>query len=457
MTSYRTTLLLAVIFAGLGVYLYTIEVPTIEQETIRQQESQRLLPFDYRDITEMKVTTRTETIRLTRDDRRRWSIVEPIHAKGDSRAIGNMLRALELGKISRVIQEDAQDLSRYGLDSPNATIQLTAGGQSETIILGDVGPLTSTLYARRGSDKRILLTTLSVTDFRRKSVRTFRHKDVLFFDRNRVERIRLHSPSQQMTLQRVASIHGLTGNWRFTDPFEGPADKTSVGLLLMALEDLSAIDFIDAPAEKEALVKQLPSPILTATVYTPRHEHHVKFFQPSTGANDTYAITSMDDPIYKVSPAILQELPKRAFDLQDKRLFGMEMDEIALLTLTTPSMAFTVVQQHGAWYLDGAPDQPLDQKEMTLFVSRVVDLPAELLISLTAENLDEYGLASPAIEIIGVDTKGRRRGRLALGKRGKGLVYAMGGGLPGVYQARSLILTQIPTKETLYQLLPNEP
>lgn len=456
MISYRTTILLAVIFAGLAVYLYTIEVPTMEQEVVQQQEVQRLLPFDYREVTELKITTRTETIQLSRDDRHRWSVVEPIQAKADPREIGKILRALEIGKISRVIQEDAKDLSDYGLGSPHVIIQLTTNGQSETLSLGDVSPLTSTLYAQRASDKQILLTTLSVRNFRRKNLFTFRHKDVLFFDRTRVERIQLQHADQQMTLQRVASMHGPTSNWRFSDPFEGPADKTSVGLLLMALEDLSATGFIDAPSEKEALLKRLPPPLLTATVHTGQRGHLVTFFQQLEQPDEIYAITSADDPIYKIAPATLRRLPTRVFDLQDKRLFGMEMAEIGLLTVTTPSMTFTVIQQHGEWYLDGATDRPIDQKEMKLFVSRVVDLPAELSISVTTDNLEEYGLGSPAIDIIGVDTRGRPRGHLALGKREKGLVYATGAGLPGVYQARSVILTQMPADDLLESGGPNQ-
>ena len=93
---------------------------------------------------------------------------------------------------------------------------------------------------------------------------------------------------------------------------------------------------------------------------------------------------------------------------------------------------------------------------MKLFVSRVVDLPAELSISVTTDNQDEYGLGSPAIDIIGVDTRGRPRGHLTLGKREQGLVYATGAGLPGVYQARSVILTQMPTDDALGHVHPNK-
>ena len=52
--------------------------------------------------------------------------------------------------------------------------------------------------------------------------------------------------------------------------------------------------------------------------------------------------------------------------------------------------------------------------------------------------------------------EGARDCHLALGKREKGLVYATGAGLPGVYQARSVILTQMPTDDILGHEHPNK-
>ena len=149
MTSYRTTILLAIIFAGLGLYLYTIEVPSIEHEVVQQQENKRLLPFDYREVTDMTIKTRNETIRLSRDERYRWKIVEPVNAKGDSRKVNNILRAIEIGKISRVVQEESNDLSHYGLETPNMTIQLKTQSQSETLSLGAVSYTHLTLPTNR--------------------------------------------------------------------------------------------------------------------------------------------------------------------------------------------------------------------------------------------------------------------------------------------------------------------
>lgn len=453
MTPFRTTLFLAVIFAGLGVYVYTIEVPTMEQELHQETETQRLLPFDYRDVTHLAYTTRTERILMSRDERNRWQIVEPVKARGDAREIESVLRALEIGKISRVIQEEGQEkeatAEQYGLQAPYVTIDLTTPEYTESLALGNTGPLSSTLYAQRGSDQNILLTTLMVGDFRAKTLDTFRLKDILFFDRTRAERIQLHSPGQTITLQRGAGFHGPVPGWNFTAPVNAPADKTAVGILLMTLEDLTATGFIDSQAEKEALLTKLDTPSLIATVHTKQRGHHVAFFKPVAPGEDAYAVASSNDPIYRIPAHVLRDLPRETFHLQDKRLFGMEMGDVALLTVKTDDSQYTLIQQHEEWYLEGKEAEPIDQQQVTLFVSRLVDLPAELPVSDTNDHPDQYGLKPPAVEVAAIDQKGRPRGHLALGTREKGLVYATGAGLPGIYQTRSLILGQIPTPETL--------
>ncbi len=449
MTSYRTTALLAFMLIALGIYVSTIEIPTMEKEAVQQTEAQRLLRFDYRDVTHVVYTTRTERIEMSRDERNRWRILEPVATRGDARQIGNVLRALEIGRVSRVIQEDGTTPEPYGLHHPHVTIEITTGEQTDAIALGATAPLSSALYAQRRSDEHILLTTLSVADFRKKTLNTFRLKDILPFDRAAVERIQLRTSNQSIALRRGDSFHGPSSHWNFTAPVQAPADTTAIGTLLMTLENLTATGFIDSQADKQPLLSKLRRPWMTATVHTRRNSHHVAFFPSMAPDEDAYAVTSEHDPVYRIPARILKQLPSDVFHLQDKRLFGMEAEEIALVTVKTGDWQYTLIQQHGAWHLEGRESAGIDQQTVILFVSRLVDLPAELSISRTQDNLERYALAPPAIEIIGIDRKGRRRGLLALGTRTKGLVYAMGAGLPGIYQVRSLIVTQIPSSKSL--------
>jgi hypothetical protein len=69
--------------------------------------------------------------------------------------------------------------------------------------------------------------------------------------------------------------------------------------------------------------------------------------------------------------------------------------------------------------------------------------------------LAPYGLVAPAAEFTATGRDGKQSGRLVLGNQASGLIYAIGQAMPGVFQARSDILTQVPEKSSL--LKPADP
>ena len=445
---YRITILLALTLCGLGAYLYFIDVPGSQELEQKTYTARQILPFDDREVTHLTIATQDEKIVFVRESPRRWHIAEPIDAPADSHEVRKVLRALTVGKVERVIQETTQDEQQYGLKPPRMSLTLSTGGQTEEIDLGNPGPISATLYARKRSDGKVLLTTLDILAFRKKSLQTFRNKQVLAFDRRKVETIQLDMGEKPIILHRQAGVHSISPNWSFRSPIEGPADKTKVGLLLMALEELEAIGFVDAQSEKQQIVEKLGRPALTATVSSKKHQQQVKVYRLAD-KSATYAMTSKANPLYQINPHIVADLTKGLFDLRDKRLLGMEIDELAILRVTTPEESYALINQSGEWILEDDPSQALSQDVVRLFVSRVVGLPAEVTVPEKSSSLKRLGLDSPPFEFSATDRKGRERGTLFLGKRERGLVYAMGAGLPGIHQARSNILTEIPTRQRL--------
>jgi len=110
---------------------------------------------------------------------------------------------------------------------------------------------------------------------------------------------------------------------------------------------------------------------------------------------------------------------------------------------------YVLVNQNNEWVLEDQPAEKLKQEAVDLFVSRVINLPAELRVTRREGPLAPYGLTHPAAEITATAKDGKRRSRMALGTSVGGLVYATGQGLPGIYQARADLLTQIPVKSEL--------
>ena len=448
-SAYRLTIFLGIVLVGLGAYVYFVEIPTTHQATEIKTRQQQLLPFDDREITQVTMTTRTETIVIARDQRRRWQIIDPIQTRADSREVGKILRALTLGKVERIIQEVNSNSEKFGLSPPLLTLTLVASDRTERLFLGDPGPISSTLYARKESDGNIVLTTLDPQVFFNKSLYTFRQKDILHFDRMQADQLRLQYEGKELVLYRIPSIHGLTQNWRFRSPIDAPADRTKVGILLMTLEDLTAVGFIDAEVDKKELLRSFGKPKASVTVHAGKRDHALSLFQPG-GLQTAFAMTSLEQPLYRIDPQTIRDVTKSLFYLRDKRLLGMETNEIAILSVKTRNESYVLIKQNEEWLIEEDPSMPLNQELIRLFVSRVVDLPAELRIAEEKISLESHGFKDPSAEFTAVDRRGLERGRLSLGKVERGLVYAMGAGLPGIYQARSNILTQIPTKDELF-------
>ena len=82
-------------------------------------------------------------------------------------------------------------------------------------------------------------------------------------------------------------------------------------------------------------------------------------------------------------------------------------------------------------------------------MSRVANVPAEERVVKQAGPLAPYGLVTPAAEFIATGRDGKIAGKLSIGSHASGLAYAMGQRIPGIFQIRADLLTQIPMKKDL--------
>ncbi|GJL58440.1 MAG: hypothetical protein NPIRA03_12970 [Nitrospirales bacterium] len=444
----RVTIILALLVLGLGGYILLVDIPQSRQLEKQETQERQILPFDDRAVTHITWATPTDTIRLERDDQWRWMITEPMRFPADSRAIRRILRALTIGKIKRHIEDGPSNLSTYGLEPPYLTLTLTTPTETQEMALGDAGPFAPSLYIQTKPDNQVVLTTLDVMTFAQKSLTNFRLKDLLFFERDRVRELHIQIGANTMILTRIAGAHSLTPNWMLQSPVKGPADKTAVGTLLMDLGGLAATGFIDTEEEKKQILEQ-PARIQAAIqVLEGARTHHLELYQ-FADPEKAYAITNASGPLYEIPPGILKPITQGMFHFQDKRLFGMEIADIAMLTIHMPQDHYVLINQHDEWILEDDPSAEVDQEVVKLFVSRIVDVPAEIAHPDSSAASKDHGMASPNATISGLNRKGQEIGQLVLGKRERGLVFAKGSGLPGLYQVRSTILDQIPSKTQL--------
>ena len=445
---YWPTLLMFLVLAGLGTYLYLVELPAEQREEKQESAQKHLLPFPETAITGLSITTAQGPIDMKLAESGKWAIVAPLQTDADHREVQALLRALVTGTITRTVEEQATQLAPFGLEPPVTTLTVTAGPQQETISIGDSGPLSNTLYVLRASDRRVLLTNLAPKDFINKSLMTFRRKELLRFVQNDIERVRLTYATTEIVLYNMAKDKPKP-SWKIRYPIEAEADQNEVRSLMFRLEDLKALGIIDPGPERDAIAKTLTTPKLKITLHTAAGDQSVRLYQPDPQSGEAFAETTADGPLYRINPALIKDLTKELFNLQDKRLLGLDYTDIAMLSVKTREHQYVLINQTGEWLLEDQPTEKISQEAADLFVSRIANLPAEERVMKQSAPLAPYGLLAPAAEFVATGKDGKTIGKLTLGNKAGNLLYATGQRLQGVFQVRPDLLTQIPSKADL--------
>jgi hypothetical protein len=444
---YWPTALMALVLAGLGLYLYAVEFPAKESQEREETVKKKVLKLEEQAITSLIFKTDRDELVFERNAERGWMLIKPLRTEADAREIQNLIRALVMASVHRVVEENPTALSPFGLDKPVTTITVKAGIGEDTLSIGDTGPLSSTLYVLRQSDHALLLTDMAPKDFVNKSLMTFRRKDILHLTQADVDRLRLTYPTTEIVLYRISDKP--KPKWKIRYPIEAEADLNEVRILLFRLEDLKAMGVVDPGPARDALAKTLTQAKVKITLHTADGEQMVKLYQPDPSSGEAIAETTPDAPLYRVNPTFVKDFTKELFHLQDKRLLGVDYTNITMLAVKTRTEQFTLINQNGEWVLEDRPTEKLNQQAVDLFVSRVANVPAEERVVKQAGPLAPYGLVNPAAEFTATGKDGKLAGRLSIGDQANGLAYAMGLRLQGIFQIRPDLLKQIPTKTEL--------
>jgi hypothetical protein len=370
--------------------------------------------------------------------------------EADRQAIDEFLRMLILAKVSRVVDNTAMDLSAYGLAPPAMSVSVHLPSGNQTVLFGDAGPLSSSLYAKRDGDPKVLLTSLSAREILTKGLQDFRRKRVLELDPARVTRLKIAHPDETVVLYKEGQ--GDKATWIITAPAETTADQPEVRSLLFGLEALKAQAFIDDPQERRAKKHELQTPVATITVHeesTGETDRTIRLFLTSKNPMTAYAETSPDDPLYLVPAAKVKDLAKNFFALRNKQLIAAEPGQVKTLVIKKDGEEYSLVHEGADWLIDGDPGKKADAGRINMLVSRAVRLQAERLVTDKPRDLKAYGLASPTAELTAADAQGKVLGRIAVGGQENHLAFAQGSAMSGVFQIRPDILQDIPKKSDL--------
>ena len=150
----RTTLILLLLALGLGgfVYFYEMNVKSPEQQVKNQEKP--IFTFAEDDIQSLTINNKNYVITLEgnqKPEKPKWSITAPEKSPANDAFAAYLTDLLVKGKSSRTLSVGAKEVKEFGLEPPQARIDIKLKNQkTHTLILGDHTYDKSFLYAQLG-------------------------------------------------------------------------------------------------------------------------------------------------------------------------------------------------------------------------------------------------------------------------------------------------------------------
>jgi len=358
----------------------------------------------------------------------KWSFEAPARFRADSEDVDAWLKSvLDDANVAQEVDSKPTDLTTYGLDKPTVELVLGGRGQTRTLQVGkDFKAEGSTAgglyYAREPKDGRMFMLSLQTFEtIRDKKLDELRDKRLVeMAEAKDVTSVSLIRPGKSIELTRQGE------KWKITQPFDAPADRTSVeSELLGQLKSSEAEGFADDAAADLAKYG-LDKPQLTIRVTDKKGTHAVNFGKTAADGR-VYAAREGEKEVTLLSKSTYASLNKQPADLRDRQLLALQQDKVTFVEVKN-SRGTTRLQKSGdgKWQVTGPDGKPKPAKADV--VQRVLDTitgTASKHIEEAPKDLAPYGLVEPAITITANEGTGTSQ-ILTISKKLKETYYAKG-------------------------------
>jgi Domain of unknown function (DUF4340) len=241
-------------------------------------------------------------------DRTQWDFTKPSDVRADEDNVSGLLSAVSSGTFSKVANEKAEDLGKYGLVNPS--IRLTAvseSGQKQTLI---VGKKTSDGYFARDESRPTIFVIND--DLYKKLTQGFgdlRDKDFVHVTENDVDKIDLRDSNGTVAMSRKP---GGDFDWVVDAPANLKGKSAASWKVFSALTSARADDILDHPPA--AVLQKFKKPAVEID-FTQKSGKMLSVKLSNAEGDFVYGQSTASPSVYKLKKSILKDLDLKPSDL----------------------------------------------------------------------------------------------------------------------------------------------
>ena len=234
----RNTMILGLVVAALGAFLYFYEIRGQEERAEAEDAAKRLFQEVSAEEIDSVVLIASggELVRLERSEEG-WRITEPVRFPADEIRADSLTSSLA-SLSSEAVFEEPEPLEEYGIGA-DPSIRFSVGEVEHLLYIGDKTPVGGNTYLKTGEGAQVYAAKTYHATALTRSLPELRESKVLDFDRDAIGRIEAKWPGGGVVLEKEEA------GWRLLEPLETQADVDAVDDLLSDLKFLRADGFID--------------------------------------------------------------------------------------------------------------------------------------------------------------------------------------------------------------------
>ncbi len=241
-------------------------IPSFQETSVNRTtfdlREKSVLKFDREKVDGIDVTSSGKTLTVAKEGGD-WKITKPVQTKADFGSVEGLVGRLQSVQMKSIVADNppAADLKKYGLDKPEATVNLSAGSTRATLLIGGKAE-DNTIYARDASRPAVVTVESALLDDLKKSADDYRRKDVFEFRPFNANRIEMTRNDQTVVLERVKGQgENAPDTWRRVTPSAKDVERDKSDSLLSKLSNIRAASFVESTAKTG-----LDKPALTVSV-----------------------------------------------------------------------------------------------------------------------------------------------------------------------------------------------
>ena len=398
MRGLTSTLLLVVVLAGLGAYIYFVDSKRPAAGVDGSSETkEKVFTVEADKINELRVTYQGESSVLKKEADG-WKMIEPAQVEADPPEAIGLATALTNVDIVRVVDENAANLEQFGLASPQITVAFkTDGGAAGTLKLGNKNATQGEIYALKNDERRVfLVSSFQETSFNRKPF-DLRDKKILKFDRDKADSLVLAKGANTIELSRSAS------EWKVVRPVPSRSDYTAVEGFITRLSSANMSKLVEQNP-KDLAQYGLDKPSMTVTIGAGSAKTVLEVGKAKDG--ETYARDAARPMVFMVDTTLQGDLDKNFDEYRKKELFDFRPFYLAKLraVLDAPGGPKTyefekqppaTPNDQETWKVTrvGGSSHTADQAAMDDLLNKLVAIRAESFVDAKTKT----GLDKPAL------------------------------------------------------------